>query len=234
MARAAVCLCGRGWAGRGSGGVLLADEFFLATYDELTGRCRVSRGTIGLGLAAALLAELMLPGHITIDSGHVRVRNPWPTEKSPTSIDALGCTVLRQLVAERRVTAVRDWLHYLARDAYERVGQRLVRAGTVKPRHRRWSPRTTVIYEPLDLNTAAWPLARLAGHLQRHESLGAGDLLLAGLITATGLQDYLLDSLPAAAGQHLRTQLSRLPVPRYELLAETEAAIGDAVLTHRS
>ena len=223
--------CGR--ARRGVGAVLLADEFFLFAYDDLTGRRRVSRGTVDLGLAGALLAELMLPGHVTIDSGHLVVRNPWPIEDPATSVDALGCRVLHQLVVERTVTAVRDWLHYLARDAYDRVGQRLLRAGSVRARYPRWSLRTTVIYEPADMNVAAWPLARLAGHLQRRESLSPGDLLLAGLITATGLHGYLLDSLPPAAGPHLRALLARLAVPRYELLAETEAAVGDAVLTHR-
>lgn len=208
--------------------MLLADDFFFLAHHETTGRSRLNDGALGLGMAGALLAELVLVERITVADGRVRISDRRPPD------DALAHTVLDHLVNNPTVTAVRDWLRFLRQDANHQVGQRLLRAGQVRTIQVRRLLRTNVGYVPVDINTAAWPAARLAVTLGRGQPLATQDLVLTGLATATGLDTDVLHDVPASAQRALPRQLATIPPPLRELLAETETAVGEAVLTHRT
>ncbi|HTX83306.1 MAG TPA: GPP34 family phosphoprotein [Streptosporangiaceae bacterium] len=51
----------------------LADDLYLMAHDERSGRQLLSARAAGLGLAGALLAELVLAGCVGIASGRVAV-----------------------------------------------------------------------------------------------------------------------------------------------------------------
>ena len=101
------------------------EDPFLTAHDDVTGKPRTAGRAIGLGLAGALLAELLLVERITMQDGLVVVVNRRPPN------DALAHTVLDQLSSERQRHNLRTWLSYLAQTATERVGTRLERAGWV-------------------------------------------------------------------------------------------------------
>jgi len=207
--------------------LLLADDLFLCSCDDSTGRSRLSERATGLGLASAVIGELLLLDKVGIQHGEITVLDDHPPS------DPLAHSVLDQLHRERDVRAVRAWLRYLSRDVHELVGQRLVRSGHVRPVRARWRIRARVVYQPVDVNAAAWPAARLATRLIGRQPLDDHDLLLAGLALAIGLEPHILIDTSVKTRQHLRHLLGDVPPSFRALMAETEAAVGDAVLSAR-
>lgn len=206
--------------------LLLADDFFFAAHDDVNGKIRLTDRAAGLGLAGALLGELVLFRRITLERGYAVVVDHRPVR------DALVNVVLEDVLAETEPRPVRDWLRYLGRNSYELVAQRMMRAGLVRTAQGRRFRRTPA-YRPVDLNSAAWPIVRVAQKLGRQERLVLPDVVLAGLIKATGLDRYLRAEAIQDIGGYLEFLVSRLPAPLRMLVAETEAAIGEAVLHNR-
>jgi hypothetical protein len=206
--------------------LLLADDFFFAAHDDVNGKVRLSDRAAGIGLAAALLGELILFRKITLERDEVVVIDRRKVH------DALVNGVLEEIIREPETRPVRDWLRYLGRNSYDWVAQRMMREGLVRigetKRFRRKSG-----YRPVDLNSAAWPIVRVAQKLARQEPIVLPDIVLAGLLAATGLDRYLRAEAINDIYVYLEHLISRLPRPLRVLVAETEAAIGDAVLHHR-
>lgn len=204
--------------------MLTADEFFLVAHNDSRGKARLNPTATGLGLAGALLGELVLYGHVTVAAGQVTVLDRRPPA------DALAHTVLDQLMGEPQHRAVRTWLSFLAQTAAGAVGERLARAGVLRRQESRRLLRTTVSYQPVDLNAAAWPATRLRALLDRPEPPNVPDALLLGLISAAGLTREVLWSAGPRAHHRLSLLVPALPAPLKELVAQTEAAVGAAVL----
>lgn len=236
---------GRGRTGR------LADDFFLMVHDDPSGRPRLSDRILGLGLAGALLGELVVLRAIDVAKGTVRqIADRLPADTAPRSADtgqvpagapaaasSLIAEVFRDVRAEQSLP-VRDWLNYLSQSAPDGVARRLEAEGLVylKPsplkalgRPGRWLP--------YDLPSAGWPaidvkLKIYNGRADRHT------LTLFGLARATGLkhpslweiEDRLRD--PAAWEQTLRPLAVDHPA-LLELLALTEVVVGSAVTSGR-
>lgn len=204
--------------------MLIADEFFLIAHNDTRGKAKLHPAATGLGLAAGLLGELVLYGHITVEAAQVSV-----IDRRPPA-DALAHTVLDQLIGEAQHQAVRTWLSFLAQTSVASVGERLARAGVLRRQETRRLLRTTVTYLPIDLNVAAWPATRLRAVLERAEPPSVPDALLLGLVAAAGLTREVLWSAGPRAHHRLNLIVPALPAPLKELVAHTEAAVGAAVL----
>ncbi|MEV7228803.1 GPP34 family phosphoprotein [Polymorphospora sp. NPDC051019] len=207
--------------------MLLADEFFLIVHDDATGKPRLNPGATGIGLAAALLGELLLFGRITVESGELTIvdRRPPP--------DALAHTVLDQLAGEAQHRQIRLWIDFLRHGAAGSVGERLARSGVVRRHEFRRLLRTTTAYLPVDINAAAWPATRLRALVDRGEAADQADLALLGLVGATNLTREVLWHGRSEAQRLVDRLLTDLTPPLRELVAHTEAAVGAAVLSHR-
>ncbi|MBO3741630.1 GOLPH3/VPS74 family protein [Actinoplanes flavus] len=206
---------------------LVADDLFRLAHRDHDGRPLLDEHVTGLGLAAALLAELVLAKRLALPGGQVMIVDTEPP------IDALAHTVLDRLAAERAALPVRTWLAYLARTAHQDVAERLSRAGHLRKTTERRLLGRRVRYVPTDMNTAAWPWARLSGRLQKGQPLDGFDTLLGGLILATDLYRTVLLGHAADLETGLRAAVTTAPAPVRELLAHTEAAVGDAIITRR-
>ncbi|SCG76257.1 GOLPH3/VPS74 family protein [Micromonospora inositola] len=204
--------------------MLIADEFFLIAHNDSRGKAKLHPTATGLGLAAGLLGELVLFGRITVSGGLLTVLDRRPPA------DALAHTVLDQLIGEPQHQAVRTWLSFLAQTGVSSVGERLARAGVLRRQEHRRLLRTSLSYEPADLNAAAWPATRLRTLLERPEPPSVPDALLLGLIVATGLTREVLWSAGPLAHHRLSVLVPALPAPLKELVGHTEAAVGAAVL----
>jgi Golgi phosphoprotein 3 (GPP34) len=204
--------------------VMLADEFFLIAHDEHNGKLRLHRRAAGLGLAGALLAELLLTGHVHAGSGILVVIDQTPPE------DFLSSQVLRQLASEPRHQSIRTWLAFLGQGAVDRVGIRLVRNQHAEARRTRRPWGTTVRYIPIDSQLAAWPAARLNLRVNRAEPLSVTDATLAGLVAAAGLAKHVWWDATAVTNHNLAAAVASLPMALREIVAQTEAAVGDSVL----
>lgn len=205
--------------------LLLADELFLLLHDQATSRPRTHPRVAGLGLAAGLLAELVLDGSVTVASGLLVVvdRRPSP--------DPLAHNVLGQLVGAPRQRTVRIWLDLLAHGAEYSVGQRLVRAGRVTRTDNRRLWRTVIEYRPVDPHAATWSETRLRSLLTGHAATTAGDAMLLSLLATIGLAPSVLGD--PESGELELDQLAQLgaalPAPLHELLVQTRVAVADVL-----
>jgi hypothetical protein len=215
--------------GRGS---VLADQYFLIAHQDRTGRSRLHPRATGLGLAAALLGELILEGRIGIADGDLVILDRHPPA------DSLTHDILDLLIAQQRHREVRTWLAFLSQDAEVRVGERLVRLGAVDLITRRRMLSTEVVYmpnSPEQRNAAAWAPARLANLLVRGIELSLTDRVLVGLVAATGLTRHVLYDfeMHRQAFQSLPSAVGALPGDLRDLIEFTEASVGSVLTVGR-
>jgi hypothetical protein len=208
----------------------LADDLYLAAHDGARGRRLLTPTTLGLGLAAGLLAELVLWGRLEVRDARLAIVDERPTAEPATA------AVLEQLLREGRHRLVRDWLAFLATGiAAELVERRLARAGLVRRQERRGLLGVKVRFVPTDLSVAGWPGTRIRIAATRGELLAVPDLVLTGLVLATGLDQHVLVTLESHERDNLFDQLRRrLPVMLRHLVGHAEAAVGDAVMARRA
>jgi hypothetical protein len=201
----------------------LANDLFFVLHDDITGRMRLSPRLTGLGLAAAVLGELMLAGRVAVEltTGWVGLS---VVDAAPTG-DALTQTALDHIAAEPS-HRFRIWLQFLARTAHADVAARMTADGLLRPAGGRLSRRQA----PVLANAAAWPGGRLNLAIQRRQPLNTQDGVLLGLLVATsGGRLVLWDQNPT----YLSASIAALPASLQELIAQTEAAVGDAVISRR-
>jgi hypothetical protein len=211
---------------------VLADQYFLIAHEDRTGRSRLHPRATGLGLAAALLGELILEGRIGIVDGDLVLLDRHPPG------DALAHNILDLLVAQPRHREVRTWLAFLSQDAAGRVGERLTRTGAVEAVTRRRMLSTQTLYMPNSAeqrNAAAWAPARLANLLVRGADLSLTDRALIGLIAATGLTRHVLYNFETHrnAFYSLPNAVATLPSDLRELIEYTEASVGSVLTVGR-
>ena len=211
---------------------MLADQYFLIAHEDRTGRSRLHPRATGLGLAAALIGELMLAGRVRIIEGELHIVSRQPPG------DALAHDILDLLISQPQHREVRVWLAFLSQDAAVRVGERLMRFGAVEPVTRRRMLSTQTLYMPNNAeqrNAAAWAPARLANLLMRNLEMSAGDRLLAGLVAATGLTRHVLYdfTMHRQAMLNLTDVVASLPADLRELIEYTEASVGSVLTVGR-
>lgn len=229
----------------------LSNEFFLLVHDE-RGKSRLPARAIGIALAAGVLAELILTGHVHVQDRRVVARpgvpGSWPAtggppgnavvSRYPPPEDSVAHAVFEQIIHEPQAHQVRTWLVVLAPTITDAVAGRLMRLGLVRsePVGRL---RRGVRYVPTDINAGATISVLLARRFTRQDpNLGWEEAVLGGLCRATGLIDQVLYDDTTGAGRRYLGEVMRQVADRapalIELFANTEAAIGDAVLTHRT
>jgi hypothetical protein len=203
----------------------VADELYLIGHHEVTGRAHLSPRAAGLGLAGALLAELVFAGTITMDAGTVMPAAPGQAD------DGLTATVAGQIAGETPRRPVADWLAFLSRTAPADVAGRLADAGYLAPAQRRpWqAPR----WQPADPDCAFAPIARLKAALHPGRPRDAQAITVAGLAAACGLGPRLALYLPPGSRTRTDAMVSLLPADLHEVITSTQAAVDAAVLAHR-
>jgi len=211
---------------------VLADQYFLIAHEDRTGRSRLHPRATGLGLAGALIGELLLEGRLELIDGDLHI-----IDRRPPG-DALAHDILSLLIAQPQHREVRTWLAYLSQDAAMRVGERLIRAGAVEPVTRRKMLSTQTLYmpnNPEQRNAAAWAAARLANLLVRGLEMSVSDRVLAGLVAATGLTRHVLYDfeLHRQAFLLLPSAVGSLPGNLRELIEYTEASVGSVLTAGR-
>jgi len=208
----------------------LSDDLYLVCFAEQTGRAVVTEAVAGLGLAGGLLAELVLGGHVLVHEG---LLHPVSGVAAPNDLPLWE--VLQAVCGQRQPQEVGTWLRFLATDAVTDVRARMCAAGLLtRVRTHRFGVTGRQVYLPTDSNAAAWPSIRLAGQLRAGEPMPLQDGVLAGLVAATGLLKQVLWDAEHAPGFAYADQLRHLlPTPLAAIVAHTEAAIGQHVLTRR-
>lgn len=210
-----------------SGTGRLADDLYLLAHHEVTGRPHLQPRAAGLGLAGALLAELMLSGTIGLQSGWIVLAGGSPPG------DGLARAVLGLLAGEPEQCAVRDWLLFLARTSAADVALRLEQSGYLArvSSRRPWLGQRWV---PVDSNCAFAPVSRVQSALAPSRHPSVQNMTLAGLAAACGLGHYLALYLPPKTHRRLRDAAGQLHPGLRDLIAQTQAAVDSALLSHRT
>ncbi|MEV6032563.1 GPP34 family phosphoprotein [Nonomuraea sp. NPDC052116] len=210
---------------------MLADDFFLVSWDTTgTGKPRLHLQGIALGLAGALIGELVLHQRIAVRGVRLDVID------SEDVTDKVANRVLSDIGDSPHHTDVRTWLAYLAQRSVDDVGARLVDAGLLEREAPKLLRRKPPRFFSTDFSKAMWPATRLRLALVRHWPLSPQDMALATLVDACDMTETVLDD-PAdrrVARQYLTTLPTSIPQPLRDLSRQVSAAVGDAVLTYRT
>jgi Golgi phosphoprotein 3 (GPP34) len=206
----------------------LADEFFLVGHDQYTGKAQVSDAVLDTGLAGAMLGELVLLGRLLVsDEMLVTVQDPRPTG------DRMIDTTVQEIVQQRDVHAVRQWVEYLRDHARELVGQRLVEAGLVERVQSRGMLKQAVRFPARDPLKAAAPEARLRYMLDHPSSLDEPTALLGSLANAAGLE-YVIGGGSNRRIRDELAQMTMLLMPGAKaLIVGVESAVAQLALRGR-
>jgi hypothetical protein len=203
----------------------LADDLYLMSHHERSGRPLLSPRAVGLGLAGALLAELILAGCVDVAAGQLGAAGLGQPE------DILAARVLGVLASEQPPRPVADWLAFLGRTAAVDVTGRLERAGyLIAAPALPWRPAR---WRPADPDCAFAPVTRVKSALCPGRPADAQDVALAGLAAACGLGARLAAYLPAGSRGRMEAATARLDPGLRELITQTQAAVGAALLAHR-
>jgi hypothetical protein len=215
---------------RGTPAGALADDLFFTMWNTTnSGLPRVHPARAALGLAGALIGELVLRNRLTIAGEHLRLVD---TRRIGENV-ADG--VLASIAACPQHTAIRTWLDYLAKRAVTDVTGRLIGARLLtcaKPTLLRRQQR----FAYTQYTKAMWPSTRLRLVLDKRQPMTVQDMLLAALVDACDLMPAVIED-PAerpAAATYLSALLNeRMPPPLKDLAGSVRAAVGDSVLTYR-
>jgi hypothetical protein len=204
----------------------VADDLWLMAHHETSGRPFLQPRPLGIGLAGALLAELMLDGHVVVGSDSA-------VAAAPTGPgDDLARQVRDQIAGEPERHVLLEWLLFLGQSAAGGVGRRLERAGyliRVGGRVPWRAPR----WVPADPDWAFAPLLRARPATDAARPLTAHAAVLAGLAAGCGLQ-FRLDQYLPVAGRSVEQAVGQLSLDLQQLDGTVQAAVAGAVLAHRT
>jgi Golgi phosphoprotein 3 (GPP34) len=209
-----------------SGTGRLADDLYLLAHDDVTGRAFLQPRALGLGLAGGLLAELVVTDSIRVWAGGIEI----VSRAAPG--DGLARRVLGLALTEPQQHPLQEWLTFLAASAGQNVADRLGESGylTRVSSRRPWRDGRWV---PVDPDCAFAPLIRVRAALDPARPVTATDTALAGLAAACGLGSRLLPYGPPDGRRCLEGAVRQLSPSLRELIAQTQAAVDSALLSHR-
>src|SRR5512142_2492912 len=126
-------------------GLSIRDRLFLIAHDDHHGfRSWIHPPTLGVGLAGAILIDLVLAGKIHIESGMVFITDPYDKTLVGDPITDQAFAIVRRHRPPRRH---RDLITVLADDAYQRALGALIATGQII-HTRSWAGRSR--YRPSD------------------------------------------------------------------------------------
>jgi Golgi phosphoprotein 3 (GPP34) len=209
-----------------SGTGLVADDLYLIAHDDRTGRPHLQPRALGIGLAGALLTELMLADCIGL-------------RRDSTIVFAAGVTwdtvlrhaLLKQIADEPEPQPVQAWLRFLAHGAARDVALRLEQAGYLE-HVRSWIPGRQGRWVPVNPDWAFAPMLRVRSALDPARPVTAHAAALTGLAVAAGLR-FRLDQYQTQAGRTIQDAVAALGPALQELISQTQTAVDSTVLSHR-
>lgn len=202
----------------------LADEVFLVSHDEYTGKPRLSAPVLGTLLAGAVLGELALAHRVTVGEGRtVRVLDQGRHGERVTD------AAMAEILKEQTEHTVRIWLQALREHAVTMVALRLSHAGLIAgdvTRSARKAPR----YQPTDPLKAGGPAARLRYLVDNPHAVEEQGAVLGALVMLAGLESVVLGSSPRQVRESLTQMVARLRPDLRSLVASVESVLFSIAL----
>ncbi|MBM7078065.1 GOLPH3/VPS74 family protein [Micromonospora humida] len=219
-------------------GLPLRDELYLLAHNDDTGQPHIHRQALALGLAGAVLIDLVLAGRTILDNDD----HPAGEQRVKIHIDRpvgdlIADTALTSLRHARPAPPLRHWLRGFADDLYERTRAGLHAAGILRHTSRRRLAGLIRADTYLPTQTR-WPViarARLRYLADGREQPDNHTAALAGLVVALHLTPHLfLPDNTTVVTAHLRAIAHQHLRPVRDITAAVDAAVGDlATATYR-
>jgi hypothetical protein len=208
-------------------------RFYLAAHKVRTGEPLLPERVVGLGLSAAVLAELLAGWRLRVDPAAEQVEVSSPRHGESEPVAGVAGRVLKQISVEPEPAVLGDWLAFLAGSLPELVREDLLGRGVLDVVPRRW-PWLREQYPPARAVATFTVLDTAAADAARPEGPGLPNRLLLGIATAT----TLTTSHREWAGIHLigrqKADFAAPNSPALVLLLERLAAsVNAAVSTHQ-
>jgi hypothetical protein len=215
----------------------LADDLFAIALDHRAGRHTIADHTLRIGLAGALLIELLLEDCVQAVGERLRVTGEKPG-------DSVTLRIHEHLKAEPEHT-LRTWLLFVAKTAVEEVGERLALRRLVRRNvNRRLLGADVVRWEaPSDRIAVAldWRATRLAmklgaGAIAEFSIATLSDASLVALCHATDITQRLLRD--GGPGSHayvddIHRQLAANHPAIHLVATRVGELVGTGTFTHR-
>jgi hypothetical protein len=227
--------------------LVLHEQLFLVAHGESAGPAARPQ-SLGPGLVAALLVELLLAGRLDTAPGRGRIQEPDQQDPDRQGIDRQGLdsddpgagSAAHAALSEVTAAVLREisggdprppgyWMRSLADGVYAAVSARMAKAGLVRVESRR---RTRVeVGDPLALARLQTDLLHL---VNGRRELDATACALCGLVAVLRLENTLEAYADPEFGAALR-EVAKINVPRAEIVLDAlEVALrGAPAAIHR-
>lgn len=204
----------------------MVDALFFMGHDEFTGKALVGRAMLDIGLAGAVLSDLLLTGRIAVEDKQVTpVVRPRPGEP-------VSSRVLADITAEQEVYSVREWVDYLRADVLALVADKLAESGLVTHSVDRGLLRKSHRYPPTDVLIASGARSDVRSVVLGRQRPDLYSVSLARLAWAVGLDDLGQPELDRKQLKAWLDQASKpLTRPVSDLLSGVDAAAAAAIYT---
>jgi Golgi phosphoprotein 3 (GPP34) len=214
-------------------GLDLPSRFYLAAHKVRTGDPLLPERVIGLGLSAAVLAELLAERRLRVGSAAELVEVSLPRHGESEPVAGVAGRVLEQIAVEPEPAVLGDWLAFLAGSLPEMVRAELLGRGVLDVVARRW-PWLREQYPPARAVSTFAVLDAAVMDAARRDGPGFLNRLLLGIATAT----TLTGAHHEWAGIHLTSrQAISIDAPNSPalllLLEHLAGAVNAAVSTHQ-
>ena len=205
--------------------VQLAEQFFLISHDETSGRPLATIEGVECGLVGAMFGELIIDGRLGIKDGFVLVLDKEPVDGGLS--DSLVSTVDQQSTEHRVAT----WARELGPDAYRIMAERLIASGLLRrERGRKRFSHMGERYPAVDHYDVARPRLMLNHVLYNREEIDLRHALLAALLSVVGLiSNVERDTNRQGLRPLVNSLINAMPGQLQELIAgidETMASIS--------
>jgi hypothetical protein len=199
----------------------LHDELYLFAHHAENGTAHIHTGPLSVGLAGAVLIELLVDGWVTLHGEQIRVQ---PAQVPPA--DTIAAAGLASIRTGPRLPSVAAWLRTFGdQDLYGRIRANLVAIGILRHQTRKWR---SDLYPAVHHAWSTRVTGRTRSVLTGWDQPDAQSAALCGLIDALGLQEqlYMAES-SAQVRQGLRAVASQhFPPVRYVISCVAQVA-GD-------
>jgi hypothetical protein len=165
------------------GDLSLCECLYFLGHDPFSGKLRIRRDILDIGLSGAALADLLFDERITLDHGTVVLVSRYATG------DTIGDRTLAHIMGETAQHGVRDWVEHLKSGTYDAMVENLTVRELVTPKEKRGMFKLSLHYHPTDLRTASAPRAILRTAMLGKSHCDLPTATLALLAWAIGLDD---------------------------------------------
>jgi hypothetical protein len=206
------------------GDLSLCECLFFLGHDPFTGKPRIRQDILDIGLAGAVLGDLLFDERITFDHGTVVLTSRYTTG------DPVTDRMLALIMGEPAQHGVRDWVEHLRDKISPSITESLTDRRLVTPKENRGLLRRSIQYPPADLRTASAPRARIRTAMLGRANCDLATATLALLAWSLGLDDICEPDLTRKQMTEWIDRVKSMIIePAASLISGVDAAIAATV-----